>query len=200
MSFISVVATEKFVTIMADGRVVNMDSGEIIEENFIKYLQVNEKAFIAFTGTKDTGEAMAETIARRIIEGEDFAKIHQILIGTIESLKEIITDSRPVSIAFGGFNKEGEAELRSYASKSKQTLQFKPKGHEFATTLMTGANSSLDEKDLHVVFEGFMREAMHGNIDPSPSQIIQAQKLMNKYVSERDYTVNNITSRLVLKK
>lgn len=200
MSFVSVVATEKFVTIMSDGRVVNMDTGDLVEENFQKYVKVNEKAFVAFSGTKDTGEIIARKIAESIHEGEEFVKIHQILVMTIEGMRELITDDRPVSIVFGGFNSKGEAEVLSYASKSKQSLHYKPKGDEFATIFLTGARSSLTQEEIYNVFEGFMKDTIQGDSNPSPTLIIQSQKLMNNYIADRDDTVNKTTFRLVLKK
>lgn len=192
MSFVSVVATEGFVTIMSDGRVKKVGSGEIIQEDYQKFIRVqNDKAFIAFAGIKELCEAIAINIKKTIEEGMSFDKIQKILKLTIT---QIIPSELTVMFAFGGLNHSNEIEFYSYNSKYKKELHFKPVDDQIAYAFLN--NSSASEDEFNNKFINILRETGFS----SPSSTIQAQKLLNEFVVTKDNTVNNKTFRMSIKK
>lgn len=52
MSCVICIATPKFATIVGDGRAINIDTGEIISENYQKVIRIRNDVIAGFTGTE----------------------------------------------------------------------------------------------------------------------------------------------------
>ena len=191
MSFVSVVAREKFISVMSDGRVVDLNTQKVKQEDYKKFISIDNNAFVAYTGIKELCEMVATNIEKSIRKGLEFS---EILVVIRIAVAQFIQKQHTVMFAFGGINKNNQVEVFSYNSRDESTNHFLPKGDEIAYVFLS--NGSTAESMLEEKFKSILRET---GID-SPSSFVQAQKLLNRYVASIDPTVNNNTFRLIIKK
>lgn len=191
MSLVTIMATDKFITLMSDGRVIS-DSNEITDENYQKFLSLsNGKKFIAYAGTKDICEIFVSTIRTMVEEGHSFTDINFVLS---ESMKTIaIPEGRIALISYGGLNDDNELVFYTVDSLNPDDISlFKPTEKKYSYAILS---NSEQKDDYSKKFVEYMKEI---GIN-SPSDAIQAQKLLNSYVAENDISVNNVTYRMVIK-
>lgn len=192
MSFVSIVATTGFVTVMSDGRVKDIVSGEIIQEDFQKFIKANDsKAFIAYAGNRESCEPIALNLKNAIEEGISFDIVQTILISAV---RKLIPEHLTVMFALGGLNSDNEIEFYSFNSRENTNSHFKPANDVISYTFLN--NTGIARKDFEGEFVKNLRETGF----QSPTSTIQAQKLLNRYIASRDETVNNTTFRLSIKK
>ncbi|MFW5437105.1 hypothetical protein [Paenibacillus apiarius] len=192
MSFVSVVATEHFVTVMSDGRVKNMETGEILEEDYVKFHKSSDgKQFVAYAGNKQLCEILSKKILQYLEDGCEYDNLILILNTTIY---DTFKDQFGVMFAFGGINKDKQIEVYAYGNKKQGVLKFKPENGNLAYTFLF--HGKISDGELDEKFDGLIKEIGRD----TPSKIIQSQKLLNSYVSEQDDTVNNNTFRMIIKR
>lgn len=61
MSFVSIVVSSEFVTVMSDGR-VSGENNTVLEENYKKFKKISPKQFIAYVGSRAICEHIVEQI------------------------------------------------------------------------------------------------------------------------------------------
>ncbi|EJR61717.1 hypothetical protein IIO_02625 [Bacillus cereus VD115] len=52
MSFVSVIQTEKFLTVVSDGQVTNESDKAITQKDYKKFKKISPNQYIAFAGSK----------------------------------------------------------------------------------------------------------------------------------------------------
>lgn len=191
MSFVSVVAREKFITIMSDGRVSNKMTKEILDENKVKFVKIGDNGFVAFAGISEICDLIVPIIGQLLESGHEF---NDILTTMSKVLRE---NSRPglfVTIAFGGINKNGNIEICSVENSSHSTTNFKPKGKEINYLFLR--NPTIPHQELNQKF----LDLIETNGKNTPTEFIKSQTILNSWVADRDSSVNkNITSLIIEK-
>lgn len=191
MSFVSIVATENFITVMSDGRVTGKDNDEILQEDYQKFMEVaNGKAFIAYAGTKDVCELIAQHIKIAIENGltlEDSSRIVR------ESINAAVPEDLSVMFSIGGINELGKIEFYTYDSKNNLEQHFLTEPGQISYAFLNNSSTDIDFNDE---IKKILRETGFS----SPSETIQAQRLLNNRVADVDDSVNKKTSRFVIKK
>ncbi|WNF35251.1 hypothetical protein RJD24_12325 [Bacillaceae bacterium IKA-2] len=193
MSFISIVARDKFITVVSDGLVVDLNTGIEKEQDFKKFSKIAQNQFVAYAGNKGVGEAIAETLpytTKLYRLDEVSAMIHRRV------LREIPVDQASILVAIGGVSDLGFIEFHTFSNNPEiQLTTYQPKGDDIMYCYLFGRNVVYDDKQLDAVFHNSLRKI---GIN-TPNKIIKAQKELNHYVSDRDKTVNNRTFDLDIK-
>lgn len=191
MSFVSVVARESFITIMSDGRVSNKMTGEIIDENKVKFVKIGDSRFVAFAGISEICDLIVPVISQLLESGHEFKDI----LSTMEKvLKE---NSRPglfVTIAFGGINKDGNIEICSVENNNMTSAHFTPKGTDINYFFLR--NPTISAQDVNRKFLELIRK----NGTNTPKEFNRSQKMLNSWVSKKDNSVNDNTSTMLIRK
>lgn len=58
MSFVSVLGREKFLCVMSDGKLLG-ENNEILQEDYQKFINIGNSAFIAFAGSQGACEELS---------------------------------------------------------------------------------------------------------------------------------------------
>lgn len=191
MSFVSVIARESFLTVMSDGRVIDRNDC-IIDEAYQKF-SCDEKSFIAYAGSREVCEMITRDIRDLVFNDRDYVGATLVLVQVFEQLK-LESHGLKVMMALGGVNKQEEIELNTVDSIKKETLSFKPKGGDIDYAFLNNI------KNNKVDFQTKLVEILKQTGIDTPSNIIQAQRLLNNYISDMDISVNKKTFRAVVKK
>ncbi|MNW37055.1 hypothetical protein D3C74_140860 [compost metagenome] len=190
MSFVSIVMSNDFLTIMSDGRVSGLEY-EI--EDFQKFVCSNDgKSFVAFSGDRTGCEIISQEVLKSFQLGIPYKTISKELI---EFIDRNFGYNVVIKIAFGGIGEHGEIEVYNYDYPSKEETYFHPSEREIDYIFLCNV-----PKTLRPEVANKFGELLNETGKDSPSSIIQAQKLLNNYVSSFDNTVNKKTFRAVIKK
>ncbi|MCQ4086916.1 hypothetical protein [Saccharibacillus sp. JS10] len=190
MSFISVIAKEKFITVMCDnGAAAGSEHTPQPEEQVVK---VGEREFIAIAGgDREARAVIVKHVKDLLVEGTPYDRILVILQMTLSGFSE---KGKSIMTAFGGVNANGDVEVCTYDHNSHAERQLKPRGSEVAYFFL--AEGAGKYGNLYELLQNFWKETG----TDTPSAMIQSQKLLNRYVASKDEDVNAATFKLVLKK
>ncbi|WP_337034833.1 hypothetical protein [Paenibacillus illinoisensis] len=190
MSFVSIIATKDFLTIMSDGRVMGIN-GTPIEENYQKFLKVGDSSFIAYAGDR----AFCEMLSRDI-QGMVESKSYDTAIQVLEQIfKKADFGERSVLMGIGGLNSSGNIEFFTISSKNYviQKQKYYPENDTVSYAFLN--NTKMGHEEFQEKLIELLRETGYG----APSQTIQAQRLLNNFIAELDNSVNKSTFRFVIK-
>lgn len=183
MSFVSVVAHEKFITVVTDGLAVFTYGDGRMErsENYQKYRMIGPKQFIAFAGNTGPCEYLVGEYPQRD-EGYD---LDQVALELQEKIQEydFRLGERALIIVGGVSGGEIVAHSFNHETPAGDTVN-RPKGQEMPLLLLQGTN--VDQGILEA-FEATLVEAQ------SPEQVLQIQEHFNSLVSVADSSVNTVT-------
>jgi len=189
MSFVSVIATEKFITVMSDGLVYNMITDEEIEQRYQKFRKISENQFIAFGGDRGLAEKVVEDIGYQNEERELLpiaASIRETLI------KEVSPQVASCQVILGGIEKN-EIVFYSFNNDEKQELLMKkPKGIDGEYSFLGSRENGLDlDKEMGKIYSKYGFK--------TPTKALKVQKELNDVVSKVDPSVNRITFNLTIR-
>ncbi|MGN7409979.1 hypothetical protein [Sporosarcina sp. SAFN-010] len=180
MSFVSVIATRRYITFMSDGRVTNYENNTIQDEQYNKVKKATESIIFSVTGDFHTSKVLFEKFhlyncinAKTFIEdmfnsvgkgktNKDF----QVLVGGLDEKNEVF---------FSGFNSQ-ETEGLQFIYPTEQTIRHGSSGN------FDGAQTLIGE----LISEHC---AEYNRFTLLDAQMIQER--VNKRVSELDSTVND---------
>ncbi|MDO3408838.1 hypothetical protein QWJ34_03575 [Saccharibacillus sp. CPCC 101409] len=189
MSFVSVIAKEKFITVMSDSAAGGSEDTPQPEEHVVK---VGEKQFVATAGgDRESREVITKHIVSLLGEGTPYDRILVILQMTLASFFE---NGKSVLTAFGGINESGNIQVCTYDPISRAERDMTPRGDEIAYFFLSEGAGKYG--NLYELLQGYWKETG----TDTPSSIIQSQKLLNRYVASKDEDVSKETVKLVLKK
>lgn len=187
MSFVSVIAKSKFISIMSDGREYIKAGSKFItiNESYQKFRILSEQNFIAFTGTKE----LAEKIIRDFgIENKKSINWKKFGSDLISILKQDLYKSNNLQFTFGG--KLLNSRLGFYTTGSTNhtlTLNECITETDIIYSLHTSSNFQ-KHLDINNMFIDCYKRA---NGLSEIEKIKNTQHSLNKMVSEVDDTVNN---------
>jgi hypothetical protein len=190
MSFISVFAKENFMTVVSDGLVVNINTGEELERNYKKFRKISENQFVAFGGNKGIAEMVAEEIGYQNHELD----LHEVALNLRERLiQEVKPEKANILLAVGGIQ-GGEIICYSFSNDPNQELKTQvPKGDTIEYVFL-----STDQAELGLIQQAQLLAQRYGHRSPTKTKKIQ--KELNDFVAQKDKTVNRVTFDLTIKK
>lgn len=193
MSLASIIATDKFISFLSDGRVVNIDDNSIVKEDYSKVHRINDKIVIAITGSKDVSDTILGNLDK--FDLTDFGPFG---ISILEGLKTIPTFPKS-HIIIGGINAKGNIAYTRFDTYSDGIRVIDiPIGGIDGQVLFNGTNIDFNIKDR---FESKVQNVVNAGVTINPTTSIKIQTELNNEVALQDYTVNTtVFSELVIKK
>lgn len=194
MRLVSIVAKENFLSIMSDDDSLLGNGTQISNEEYHEYVAIGDFGYLAYGGDRSYGERLSQEIRTSFSEKTDFEEI----VSYVEnSLTKADFKSRGgfVTVSFGGVNSKGNIELFSITSEFLDMHRMSPSGRDYRYCVLY--NEGKDDKRIEseIIFK-YLKETGH----ETPSQVIQAQKLLNNHTAANDKNVNRKTSKLLIKK
>lgn len=190
MSFVSVFAKEDFITVVSDGLVVNLNTGEEVERNYKKFRKISENQFVAFGGNKGVAEMITEEIG--------FAD-HELNLLDISSnlrerlIRELAPEQANISLAIGGIQNEKIIFYSFNNNPTQEMLTHVPKGDGIEYVFLHG-----EQAQLGLTRQAQLLAERYGHRSPTKTKKIQ--KELNDFVAKKDKTVNRVTFDLTIKK
>lgn len=197
MSLITVIAKEKYCCVMSDGRVVDQETREVKAEDLQKFINYDNRAFIAYAGGKDMCDIILNDIAEvKTYDFDLWLKAFQQLFDRYQLKESYLIDPMryKVSLLFGGRNEKGEIEIYSINSITGAVEHYLPQNDQVAVTFLCSENVGDGSKVMD-----FLDEKLTNGGHQTPSQALSTMKLTNTFVSDIDWSVGKKTFRMVIK-
>lgn len=183
MSFVSVVAMENFITVVADKRMVDLETKAVKDENFKKIKKINESQFITCTGNAG--------VAEFIFSKFKYGNMYNLQL-CAQQLSEEVKRGIDYKVAniqgvIGGRNEKNEFVLYSFSNKPDiEIVEYKPKNIELVYVILSGNEAETVNFSPYKKFEELYTAA---NVQ-SVKDVIRVQEDLNNLVADIDKTVN----------
>ena len=190
MSFVSIIARKNFVTVVSDGLVVDLITGEEKEQEFKKFEKISRKQFVAFSGNKGLGEKVVDFLGFESEERDIFllAKVIREKL-----IKDIDPKDAFCQVVLGGIEKNSVV-LYAFNNHENQKMQpQKPTGDQIGYFFLTSSNHKLNLDDE-------ISKILETNDLKTPAKSLKCQKELNNIVAKVDSSVNTMTFNLIIKK
>lgn len=192
MSFVSVVATEKFIAVMSDGLIKDIETDKDLGKRYQKFTKICNNQFVAFAGNHGVAEALRKAIPF-IKRPRDLLQTSEVIHKRL--LEEIPSDKAKMSVVIGGVNLEGNIEYHYFTNDIGSDINSNyPKEDGLLCAFLQGPETS------HIDLEPVLIDILRQTGINTPNKILKAQKRLNDYVEERDSTVNKVTFELSIRK
>lgn len=192
MSFVSVIGSEDFITVVSDGLVKDTTTGKELDQRYQKFNRISDNQFVAFAGNQGVADALKEAIPF-INKPRDLISTSEIIHNRL--LEVIPVEKARMSVVIGGVSPSGNIEFHSFTNDVGQKIKsYYPTSDGVLCSFLQ--SSEISELDLSPIFINFLGET---GLNTS-NKVLKAQKKLNNYVAERDSTVNKVTFELVIKK
>lgn len=190
MSFVSVIAMEHFITVMSDGLVVNLETGEEIQQRYKKFKKISENQFIAFGGNKGLTEHTVNIIGYQK-EQRNLYEISNSIRDQI--IDEISPETGSCQIIIGGVENEEIVFYSFNNDKGQELLIKKPQGRNGEYSFLSSSKNGLDlDKEMKKIYSKYGFN--------TPTKALKIQKELNDLVSKHDASVNRVTFNLTIRK
>jgi len=182
LSFVSIIATVNYVSVMSDGRITGDDNG-ILDEKHQKVLRLNENLIIAYTGRIEGINIFLHGLGE-IKKDDDWT---QIASDSYEKLINSPLKRHKMAFVFAGKNQHGEIEFCTFSTFGHPFSTMKSvENNEFCHAILVGPYTrGLDTEDI-------IRKAITEGKCSRLEQVIELQKQLNDYVATLDSTVNTV--------
>lgn len=182
MSLISIIATDKFISFMSDGRVFDLENNEIINESYKKIVKVNDKIIYSIGGNYGVSQILAQEIGNfDTTNAKAFAHSLFDALGNDKVKKEM-------HILIGGLDDNNKIYYTGFSQYSTELIEFYPSyGLNRFICNETGINEG-------VIYYDIFEELMNQNrrfLRIKDAKLIQDK--FNAQISMIDKTVNTKT-------
>ncbi|MFD5259277.1 hypothetical protein ACFWJC_00120 [Bacillus wiedmannii] len=188
MSFISVMLTKDFISVMADGMVSKQEDGKITElkSDYKKFKKISKYQFITFTGAV----RIFGNIVSKYTYKEDPYDLEIVANEIKQLLLQEIRDNKLAGQVVVGGIQNGDIVAYTIMSDNQINGFYKPIGSELAHLHLTSdyINPKIKE-NVHNIFIDFCKRT---------NNIEESQILLNKVVADNNPTVNNEVQRLLI--
>jgi 20S proteasome alpha/beta subunit len=192
LSFVSVVAKEKFISIMCDGRKTS-GTGEVIEERVKKFERIKDKYYVAFAGTYDLCMNVVEEV-KELIESNN--SIESVIELTSDKLNQLKYDEKihKVLVSLGGVTEDGKIIISQMSNNPNINFEkYYLNGSE--TKYIFLHNTDNDVFNLDEEFKLICENTKA----TSQTKLIRAQKILNDKIADIDSMVNKIEQKMIIK-
>ncbi|WP_338712788.1 hypothetical protein V9W62_09435 [Bacillus velezensis] len=188
MSLVSIIARENFITVMTDGRVTS--EGEVIQENFKKFIKLNKDMFFAFAGHKEPCEFVAQW-AKEYFEQYGLEKLASAINDFVLNNK---LDKYKILAGFGGVDSQ-RIKFFTYSSLEKKVEHYTPEGYNDIKYTFLYPSKDKDLNLREILTHGLSKYGFN-----TPNKCLKAQKELNDKVASKEFGVNRITFNLTIRK
>jgi hypothetical protein len=198
MSLVSIIATEKALSVLSDGRAIR--DGVIVQENFQKFEVLgNGTGFVAITGWKEAGEALIQLAKHWLSQGDSYQVVAQKLQEEIlQRVPYTTIASNIVNMSIGGLSEEqiGYFNVSNKYRSVEDVISHTPTGEQGTYSLLSSTVIEQKGIDLSPVFA----QCLQLKGFRTAEEMKEAQILLNNYVADIDYTVNKTTFHFSVEK
>ncbi|OAK72694.1 hypothetical protein [Lederbergia galactosidilytica] len=190
MSFVSVIATKKFITVMSDGLAINTETGEEIDQRYKKFHRISKKQFIAFAGNS----GLAEEAVRIVGYNNEERDLASIAVSIREQLiKKVPPNIASCQLILGGLEKR-KFVIYSFNNDPNRELLFQePIGDDPVYSFLSDSSNGLNlDKEINKIYPKYGFN--------TPTKTLKIQKELNNVVADVDPSVNKITFNLTIRK
>ena len=192
MSFVSICAKESFISVVSDGLIKNMETGEEVGQRYQKFAKISDNQFVAFTGNHGLAEAIKVTLPFDT-RGYDLEGVSKLIHKRL--LDDIPIEKAKMAVAIGGVNQDNNIEFHSFINDpTKKFNSFQPKDDKLSYSFLE--SPEMEGFDLEILFKEYISTIGHN----TPSKILRVQKRLNDFVAANDSSVNRITFNLMIRK
>ncbi|MFE6135575.1 hypothetical protein [Bacillus sp. NPDC057893] len=187
MSFVSVVVSEKFITVMSDGMQSIEVDGKFIElsSDYKKFKKISEKQFIAFTGSAE----ICTNIANKYKFKYESYNLEEVVLEIQQELLQYPRSETKNQFIVGGIQ---NGKILAYTIKNDGEGP-KLVDSENGIQLVHMAGNHLQnkvERNLIKTFDKYLKQVNYNSII--------AQTMLNNLVADNDPTVNKNVRHLVI--
>ncbi|OOR57485.1 hypothetical protein BGP34_13470 [Bacillus mycoides] len=194
MSFVSVIQTEKFITVVTDGQVTSNTDKTIIQKDFKKFKKISPKQYIAFAGSKGHCEILLELFPYK----EEGYLLGQLAMEIKGAISKLPSEIGRVLLSIGGLNENSHLVMYKVSNhEGTEIEEYKATGDNL--NYMFLHNGSAEEKlsgDLEKILLDNIRSIGYN----TANKALRVQKQLNNDVADVDDSVNKITFNLTIKK
>ncbi|MED2737172.1 hypothetical protein [Bacillus toyonensis] len=208
MSFVSVIATKEYISVMTDGLAQDYD-GKTVEENYVKYRMINDNKIVAATGDS---EVIEDFYKESLVMHNCGFTLKQMAIKLQELMIEYIkyNEDDPISgwnihMVVGGIAEDGELEFYGLSNSYKkleelQMYEFRDENDGDYALFYLVSPYAPNGDELTEALHSIIKKNTNTFLVSSGEQIVPSQKELHKYVAGIDRTVNDITFSKVINK
>lgn len=191
MSFVSIIASPNFITVMSDGQVTR--DGVVIKDDYPKFKKISPKQFIAYTGVKEYCE--------EIVNQVPYTPKMYNLADITNQIERVVIDPNLVKhklhFGIGGVDVNEDVVFYTVENQKERIVNyFKPKNIDDINYAFFESGHANIQINLSIKLIEYLRTTGFN----TPSKCLKAQKLLNDFVASKDETVNNKTFYLSIKK
>lgn len=183
MSFVSILATQRFITVVSDGRVINIAQNKPIREDYQKFQALTNNSFICFAGDLEPCERFVRQLKDENQRLDDFQQLGKYTTSKLACYKD--TGTR-ILIAVGGKNPQGEIEFFKFSTLDPCLKYFRPKAKDIAYAFLHNSSGQAESLDLDELLITYLKEY---GVD-THEKVTLAQKALTRDVASRDVSVN----------
>lgn len=203
MSFVSIIMSNKFISVVADGRATNLD-GDINYENVFKIKEFGTKKFVVCTGSM----SLMNEIFDKVVHYDDL-EVCATNIYEFINQEEYLNFPSSSSVVIGGINKNDEVELFSINNhkekKEDRFIKVNNNQDDYCEFLILFPDVSKEfEKSIMPTLLNMLKyrenELKQVNEILTVEDIREIQIELNSYVADNDNTVNKNTLTCLIKK
>lgn len=208
MSFVSVIATKEYISVMTDGLAQDYD-GKTVDENYVKYRMINDNKIVAATGDVEVIEEFYEeslvmhncgfTLKQMAI------KLQELMIKYVEYNEENPISGWNIHMVVGGIAEDGELEFYGLSNSNKkveelQMYEFRDDNDGDYAVFYLVSPYAPSWNELTEKLHSIIKKDTNTFLVSSGEEIVPSQIQLHKYVADVDRTVNDITFSKVINK
>lgn len=200
MSFVSIVMSNKFISVVADGRATNPD-GDILYEDIFKIKEFGTKKFVVCTGSM----SLMNEVFDKVVHYHDL-EVCATNIYEFINQEEYLNFPSSSSVVIGGINKNDEVELFSINNhKENRFIKVNNNQEEYCEFLILFPDVNKEfEKSILPTLLNMLKyrenELKQVNENLSVEDIREIQIELNSYIADNYNTVNKNTLTCLINK
>lgn len=195
MSFVSIIQTEKFITVVTDGQVTG-NNGRILQKDYKKYRKIAPKQYIAFAGRKDYCERLLEYVPFK----EQGYCLEQAAQEILSIISHVPIEEGKILISIGGLNENSQLVMYKVSNQKEAAIEeLKVTGEGNLSYMFLCADADSLESSLGVDLENLIKHLLNQTGFNTSNKTLRAQKALNNFVEKVDDSVNKITFDLTIK-
>ncbi|UNP78981.1 hypothetical protein MN033_12970 [Bacillus nitratireducens] len=208
MSFVSVIATKEYISVMTDGQTQTYD-GEIVQEDYVKYRMINDKRIVAATGDVEvTEQFFGESLAMHNYGfnlKQMAMKLQELMIEYVEYDEDDPMSGWNINMIVGGIAEDGELELYvlSNAYKSVEEMQMREfrnfRDDDYVEAYLLSPYAPSLDKLTKTLFSAVQKNGATLFVN-NGEKIVSSQEELHNYVASIDRSVNDNTFSKVINK
>lgn len=198
VSLISIIATNKFISFVGDGRAINLD-GSIAHENYQKVFKITDKIIIGMAGDA----AIVEVLIPRIKDNPeiDLDNAKSCAHSLFDILGNGQVENKDISLLIGGLDDLNNIYYAGFIQNSTTLEEILPNTYDIRCA--STVNDSTAQINPNQVLQNLISSSVTTQnefLKFNTQNAFKIQEQFNHFISENDKSVNNnLTHKIIFK-